>query len=91
MDPWLTHQWLNPHGRTLKLNGQWKREYYCLRCKRHFVEFVESQKRYAAYPSALDFDPLAQNVSERWLAEACPGQEQPEDFIEYRSRPQAHR
>jgi len=87
MDTWTTHSWLDAAGRSLNLNGQWKREFFCIRCRRHFVEIVESGRRFAAFPSAFDFDPLAQHITERWLAEPCPGEPQESDAAACRERP----
>ena len=86
MDAWATHNWLNPDGRRLDINGQLKRGYFCRSCKRRFVELVASGERFAAYASAFDFERLAQGVTERWLSEPCPGQEQEADLIAYRTR-----
>lgn len=87
MDAWSTHNWLNPDGRSLNLNGHPKKEYFCIKCKRHFVELAGSGERFAAFPSALDFDPLAEEISEQWLSEPCPGAEQASDLAAYKNRP----
>jgi len=39
------------------------------------------------YPFLLDFDPLAPEVSKRWLSESCSGQELPTDSAAIRNRP----
>ncbi len=83
-EPWLTHEWLQP-TRVLKINGKWKREYFCVRCKRTFIELIKSQEYFAAIAGIMDFEPLPAYVTVRWLAEKCPGHELPEDAEAYRS------
>jgi hypothetical protein len=89
MDAWATHTWLDASGRCLNLKGQWKKEYFCIRCKRHFVELVGTGECIAVFPSAFDFDPLAPDITARWLNETCPGEQQQADIEVYRDRAQS--
>jgi hypothetical protein len=90
MDPWSTHKWFRQTGRLLEIKGCWKKEYDCTACKRRFVEVVESGERFAAYASALDFEPLASEISERWLCEPCLGVQSGSDIAAYKNRPPSH-
>ena len=51
------------------------RKPYCTSCRRRFVEVNRSGQFFAAYPGAVDYEPLAPEVSEQWLREPCPGRE----------------
>jgi hypothetical protein len=86
MDAWATHTWRKPK-RVFNIGGEFKRECFCIRCRRRFVELVESQQRFAAYPSIFDFEPLAPDVTARWLSEPCPGKELTADARAYIERP----
>lgn len=88
MKSWSTHRWLGSGGRALDLGGQLKTEYVCINCKRHFVRIDQTGELFAAYPTVLDFDRLAQDVTERWLNEPCPGREQESDVLACINRPQ---
>ncbi len=85
MDLWTTHTWLNPDGRSLKVNGELKKEYVCIKCRRRFVELA-SGERFAAFASAFDFEPLAQDVTRQWLEQPCAGQQQTLDRLAYATR-----
>jgi hypothetical protein len=87
MDAWHTHKWIVRAGRIVSVNGCWKKEYLCKSCRRRFVEIVDSGERFAAYASLFDFEPLAPEVSDRWMREACPGARLPSDIADYMKRP----
>ena len=86
MEPWASHEWRQP-PRLVSMNGQSKQEYYCKRCRRRFVEILESGTRFAVFPSLLDFEPLALDVIARWLSEFCPGRALTTDADAIRNRP----
>jgi hypothetical protein len=85
MNLWSTQTWLNPDGRRLKVNGELKKEYVCIKCRRRFDELA-SGERFAAFASAFDFEPLAQDVTRQSLEQPCPGQRQASDHLVYGTR-----
>jgi len=73
MDSWSTHKWLTPETLRLNIYGQWIRQRSCRACQRDFVELLESGEHYAGHKWGLDFDRLADKVTNRWLSQPCPG------------------
>jgi hypothetical protein len=72
--PSNTHTWLLPDGRHLEIQpGKPLLHRMCVTCNRNFVHDLETEEWYAAYPRMFDFDRL-DDVSARWLNEACPGE-----------------
>jgi hypothetical protein len=72
MEFWHTHDWRRP-VRIVIIDGIRKRDHLCRRCGRRFVEIVKSGEYFAAYPGTLDFEPLAPEITARWLRQPCPG------------------
>src|SRR5690349_10294231 len=71
---WDTHDWRTRAGRRLKIaSGDFVLQRHCVRCAREFVIFESSRTRCAVYPSAVSFYRLADDVTEHWLNEPCPG------------------
>jgi hypothetical protein len=74
------HQWLErrePHFRIE--TGETVVHHRCLLCGRDLVTVLSSGRRHAVYVSALLFYRLDEEVTERWLNEACPCKRLPSD------------
>ena len=72
-DSWNSHQW---YERLLEIEpGKPQLHRHCPRCGRDIVDDLWSGQRYAAHPAIFHFDRLAEEVTERWLREPCPGQQ----------------
>jgi hypothetical protein len=81
---WRTHKWLE---RVVVIEGIRKREHVCSVCKRRLVESADCPGKYfAAYASIFDFEPLAPQVTVRWLNEPCPGRQLLSDEWAFRTR-----
>jgi hypothetical protein len=52
---------------------------HCVQCGRDFITELSSGSRYAVFVSATSFYRLADEVTERWLREPCPGKRSPSD------------
>jgi hypothetical protein len=77
---WNTHEWRSASGRRLKItSGDSIVQRHCARCAREFVIFESSRRRYAVHPSAVSFYRLADDVTEQWLKEPCPGRHLTDD------------
>lgn len=77
---WDTHKWRTATGRRLKIaSGDSVLQRHCTNCAREFVIFESSRTPYAIYPSAVSFYRLADDVTEHWLKEPCPGKHLPRD------------
>lgn len=84
--PSNTHTWLLPDGRLLEVEpGKPLVHRMCVTCNRNFVHDLAAQEWYAAYPRMFDFDRLDE-VSVRWLSEACPGEYLSADTQAYEGR-----
>ena len=59
----------------------------CIQCARRFVDLIETEECFAAFPGALDFEPLAPEISARWLSKTCPGRKIRADVDAYANRP----
>jgi hypothetical protein len=62
------------NGRSVKIEDQPHRHLFCVTCGRSFIINPVSDERYAVYLGALRFYRLADEVTERWCRENCPGQ-----------------
>lgn len=84
---WNTHKWRTAAGRRLRIaSGDSVLQRHCTCCAREFVVFESSQTRYAVYPSAVSFYRLADDVTELWLKEPCPGKHLPSDDVDRQRR-----
>jgi hypothetical protein len=88
MDLRHTHDWRRP-VRLVITDGIRKREHLCRRCGRRFFEIVKSGEYFAAYPGTLDFEPLAPEITARWLRQPCPGMVLRADIDAIRNRPRS--
>jgi hypothetical protein len=72
-ETWNTHQWL-ANARHLAIEPEnTVLQHHCVRCGRDFVTDTSSNSCYAVLVSAISFDQLSDDVTERWLSEPCPG------------------
>jgi hypothetical protein len=71
-ETWNTHQWLaNPRRLAIKPRKP-VLQHHCVRCGRDFVVDPSSNSSYAVFVSAVSFDQLSDEVTQRWLREPCP-------------------
>ena len=71
-EAWNTHQWLaSPRHLAIKPENT-VLQHHCVRCGRDFVTDTSSNSSYAVFVSAISFDQLSDEVTERWLSEPCP-------------------
>jgi hypothetical protein len=71
-ETWNTHQWLaNPRHLAIKPSNT-VLQHHCVRCGRDFVTDPSSNITLAVFVSAISFDQLSDEVTERWLTEPCP-------------------
>ena len=85
-----THRWIgSSRGRIVKIDDKPHGHLFCVRCGRNFIT-DPSGERYAVYVGAMRFYRLADEVTERWCRENCPGQRLFSDDAdnETRSRPE---
>jgi hypothetical protein len=72
-ETWNTHQWLaNPRYLAIKPSNP-VIQHHCVRCGRDFVTDSSSNITHAVFVSAISFDQLMDEVTDRWLSEPCPG------------------
>jgi hypothetical protein len=77
---WNGHEWLRLNARQLEIErGHLVEQRRCMRCGRDFLRDLSSGLRYAVAVSILSFHRLADEVTERWRREVCPGERRPED------------
>jgi len=83
----LKHQWLQPKARQLQIeSGDSVYQRRCVLCGRDFVTLSSAGICYAVSLSAVSFFRLADEVTQRWLAEDCPGRRLPSDEIDREKR-----
>jgi hypothetical protein len=79
----LNHQWLQPKARQLQIeSGESVYQRHCVRCGRDFITLASKGSCYAASLSAVSFLRLADEVTQRWLAEECPERRLPNDDVD---------
>ena len=72
--PSSTHTWLSPEGRRLEIeSGKPLLHRFCTTCHRNCVCDLLTGNWYTVFPRMFDFE-HHDDVSERWLKEACPGE-----------------
>jgi hypothetical protein len=77
---WGDHRWFQYRPRQLELvSGESIFQRHCTRCGRDFVIDMLSGARHAVWVSILSFYQLHDEVTERWVAELCPGKRLPSD------------
>ena len=77
---WGDHQWFQRKARQLELvSGESVFQRRCMRCARDFVIDALSGARHAVAVSTFSFHPLQDKITQRWLAEPCPGLRLPGD------------
>lgn len=70
----LNHLWLQPKPRHLQIeSGESLYQRRCTRCERDFVTLSATGTCFAVTLSAVSFLRLTDEVTQRWLAEECPG------------------
>jgi hypothetical protein len=75
MKAWDTHRWIGSSGgRSVKIDGRPYQHLFCVTCGRNFIADPVSGERSAVYVGAMRFYRLADEVTERWCRENCPGQ-----------------
>jgi hypothetical protein len=77
---WGDHQWLQPTPRRLELeSGGSVFHRRCTRCGRDFAIDRSTGVRHAIQVSIFSLHRLHDEVTQRWLAEGCPGERLPAD------------
>jgi hypothetical protein len=77
---WNGHTWHEPNPRQLRLStGASVLQRHCTDCGRDFLIDVDSGTTYAVFASAISFYKLDDEVTERWVREACLGTRLPGD------------
>lgn len=77
---WGDHCWLERRPRRFELeSGESVFQRRCARCARDFVVRALSGSRCAVAVSILSFHRLEDEVTQRWLSEACPAKRLPSD------------
>jgi hypothetical protein len=72
-EPSASHSWLAPEARQLEIEpGRPLLHRFCTVCRRNFVNDLVTGEWYAAFPGIFQFERL-DDVSNRWIAEECPG------------------
>jgi hypothetical protein len=59
---------------------------HCAKCGRDLARTSNERQWQATYLGALQFHFLNRDVTERWIAEPCPGRHLPEDANDLRMR-----
>jgi hypothetical protein len=72
-ETWSSHEWLRKPRRVTTRPGDTVLHHHCIRCGRDFLTYPSSNNSYAVFVSAISFDQLEDEVTKRWLGEACPG------------------
>jgi hypothetical protein len=81
---WNTHVW---EIRQVEVKpGVQAVQRTCQHCSRHFIDESASGAKYAVHIGMLQFDRLSEEVTERWLAQACPGRLLDSDFADLGNR-----
>ena len=81
---WNTHDWVS---RSLELvPGHRLIQYGCRECGRTFVDEYSTGERYAVHVSVFIFHRLSDDVTARWLSEACPFNRQMADDADCETR-----
>ena len=82
-----THRWIgSSSGRSVKINDKLHQHLFCITCGRNFITDPVSGEQYAVYVGALRFYRLADEVTERWRRENCPGQRLSSDDADNETR-----
>ena len=58
----------------------------CENCSRHFINEKANNARYAVHVGIRGFDRLSDEVTERWLAQPCPGNRPDRDYADFETR-----
>jgi hypothetical protein len=83
---WNFHRWRNRSGRQVRREpGKPLLHRVCVACGRDFVDDLSSTERFAVV-SLFQFDRLADETTERWLSERCPGRRLPGDNADRETR-----
>jgi hypothetical protein len=89
---WDTHRWIgSSRGRSVKVNDKPHQHLFCTRCGRNFLTDPSSGERYTVYVGAMRFYRLADEVTDRWCREICPGQRLFSDDADNETRVRQHR
>jgi hypothetical protein len=85
---WNTHLWLAKPRPLAIESGQTVIQHRCDRCGRDFVTDISSNRVLAVFVSVVSFYQLSDEVTTRWLSDACPGRHLSSDEND---RPQKNR
>jgi len=81
---WNTHVW---EIRQVEVQlGVQAVQRTCQHCSRHFIDEHTSGARYAVHVGMIQFDRLSDEVTDRWLAQPCPGRPLDNDFVDWGNR-----
>ena len=69
---WNTHLWLAKPRPLAIESGQTVIQHRCDRCGRDFVTDISSNRVLAVFVSVVSFYQLSDEVTTRWLSDACP-------------------
>jgi hypothetical protein len=91
MNVWDTHRWIgSSSGRIVKVDDKLHQHLFCVTCGRNFITDPVSGERYAVHVGELRFYRLADEVTERWCRENCPGQPLSSDDADNQTRQATH-
>ena len=86
VETWNTHFWLaKPRALTIE-SGQTVIQHRCDRCGRDFITDTSSNSKLAVFVSVVSFYQLSDEVTTRWLSDACPARHVSSDEEDRRRR-----
>src|SRR5271157_3332506 len=68
--PWESHDWKVKTLESVSLGGGSKLAYTCRACERRFTHTTGNNRAWATTNAGIA---LSDEVTERWLAQSCPG------------------
>ena len=74
-----THVWSDGGVSRFRQDGRTLTLRHCVRCGRDFATELDGEHWQAVHIGVFRIEPLHENVSDRWLREACPMRRIPED------------
>ncbi len=77
---WFSHRW------AIMIPGIPPVRHACRHCRRKFVDDERTGERYAITGGMPRFDRLSDEVTSRWLADPCPGEQLPTDEDDLKTR-----
>jgi hypothetical protein len=79
---WGDHHWLDKPRHFHLESGQSIFQRRCVQCGRDFVIDESSGARHAVRVSIFSFHRLTDEVTQRWVGEACPGKRLPSNDVD---------